>query len=74
MSASKAPLANANWIVPVTIFGIILPLDRALADERNREDADLSSQHPEKVQQLRSKWQEWDRLNIAPLWGGDRTY
>jgi arylsulfatase A-like enzyme len=38
------------------------------------EDADLSSQHPEKVQQLRSKWQAWDRLNIAPLWGGDRTH
>ena len=33
----------------------------------------LAAQHPERVQQMAQKWQEWDRLNVAPLWRGSAT-
>jgi arylsulfatase A-like enzyme len=33
------------------------------------EDRDLSSTNPEKVRELQSKWDEWNRANVSPLWG-----
>jgi len=27
---------------------------------------------PDKVKELQSKWDAWDKSNVAPLWGGGR--
>ncbi len=35
------------------------------------EDKDLAAEQPEKVKQLQARWDEWNRGNIKPLWGGD---
>lgn len=35
------------------------------------EDRDLAATMPEKVQELQSKWDEWNRSNVRPLWGGN---
>jgi hypothetical protein len=33
------------------------------------EDKDLSAINPEKVKELQASWNDWNQLNIAPLWG-----
>ena len=33
------------------------------------EDKDLSAINPEKVKELQESWNDWNQLNIAPLWG-----
>ena len=33
------------------------------------EDNDLSAINPEKVKELQESWNDWNILNIAPLWG-----
>jgi len=35
------------------------------------EDKDLAAEQPEKVKQLQSLWDEWNRGNVKPLWGND---
>jgi arylsulfatase A-like enzyme len=36
------------------------------------EATDLTAQHPEKVKELQSAWDEWNKSNVPPLWGGGR--
>jgi len=40
-----------------------------LADDIH-EDRDLANAMPEKVQELKLKWEQWNKSNIEPLWGG----
>ena len=35
------------------------------------EDHDLSKEMPEKVEELKTKWDRWNRSNVEPLWGGN---
>ena len=35
------------------------------------EDKDLAAEQPEKVKQLQTRWDEWNRGNMKPLWGSD---
>jgi arylsulfatase A-like enzyme len=37
------------------------------------ETKDLSAAQPDKVKELQSKWDEWNKSNIAPLWGGGKA-
>lgn len=34
------------------------------------EDRDLAASMPEKVKELQAKWDEWNKSNMKPLWGG----
>ena len=34
------------------------------------ETKDLTSEMPDKVQELQAKWDTWNQGNVAPLWGG----
>lgn len=34
------------------------------------EDKDLATAMPDKVKELETMWDEWDKANVAPLWGG----
>ena len=34
------------------------------------EDKDLAAAMPEKVKELQGKWDEWNKANVKPLWGG----
>lgn len=34
------------------------------------ESQDLASAMPEKVQELQARWDEWNKSNVRPLWGG----
>lgn len=36
----------------------------------NHEDSDLSSTMPDKVAELQKLWDEWNKENVEPLWGG----
>jgi arylsulfatase A-like enzyme len=36
------------------------------------ESQDLAEQHPDKVRELQAAWDQWNRSNIPPLWGGGR--
>jgi arylsulfatase A-like enzyme len=36
------------------------------------EDRDLSAEQPEKMKELQSKWDAWNKDNIPPVWGGGR--
>jgi len=36
------------------------------------ETQDLAAAMPDKVKELQSKWDAWDKSNVAPLWGGGR--
>ncbi|MBM4001096.1 MAG: sulfatase [Planctomycetes bacterium] len=36
------------------------------------ETNDLAAAMPDKVAELQSRWDEWNRANVAPLWGGGR--
>jgi arylsulfatase A-like enzyme len=36
------------------------------------EKTDLISQHPDQAKQLQAAWDEWNRANVAPLWGGGK--
>jgi arylsulfatase A-like enzyme len=40
-----------------------------LADDPH-EDHDLAAAMPEKVLELQSKWDQWNKSNVRPLWGG----
>ena len=37
------------------------------------EKEDLSAKMPEKVKELQAKWDEWNKLNVTPLWGAAHT-
>ncbi|MGE3780335.1 MAG: sulfatase-like hydrolase/transferase [Pirellulaceae bacterium] len=37
------------------------------------EQHDLASLHPDRVQQLRKAWDEWNAKNVEPLWRGSPT-
>jgi arylsulfatase A-like enzyme len=37
------------------------------------ETKDLAAAQPEKVKELQAKWDAWNGLNVAPLWGGGRS-
>ncbi len=36
------------------------------------EDKDLSETMPDKVRELQGKWDEWNKSNVDPLWGGGK--
>ncbi|MCS6865465.1 MAG: sulfatase [Gemmataceae bacterium] len=36
------------------------------------EETDLFSQQPDKARQLQAAWDEWNKANVAPLWGGGK--
>ncbi|GIW93895.1 MAG: N-acetylgalactosamine-6-sulfatase [Pirellulaceae bacterium] len=36
------------------------------------ETNDLAATMPDKVRELQAKWDEWNRSNVPPLWGGGR--
>jgi arylsulfatase A-like enzyme len=40
-----------------------------LADDIG-EKTDLAAKQPEKVKELQTAWDEWNKGNVAPLWGG----
>ncbi len=42
-----------------------------LADDIG-EKTDLSAKNPETVQELQAAWDEWNKKNVAPLWGGGK--
>jgi arylsulfatase A-like enzyme len=33
------------------------------------EDKDLSAEMPEKAKELQAHWDEWNKVNVKPLWG-----
>lgn len=35
------------------------------------EDRDLAAEMPSKVEELKSKWDRWNKSNVDPLWGGN---
>jgi arylsulfatase A-like enzyme len=37
------------------------------------ESKDLAATMPDKVKALQSKWDAWDKSNVAPLWGGKKA-
>ena len=37
------------------------------------EATDLSAKNPDKVKELRAAWDEWNKGNVAPLWGGGKA-
>jgi hypothetical protein len=37
------------------------------------ETQDLAAAMPDKVKELRSRWDAWNAANVNPLWGGDQT-
>lgn len=37
------------------------------------EQNDLAAQHPEKVQELQKRWDDWDKNNVEPLWSDKPT-
>ena len=42
-----------------------------LADDIG-EKTDLAAKMPEKVKELQAAWNEWNKGNVAPLWGGGK--
>jgi arylsulfatase A-like enzyme len=42
-----------------------------LADDIG-ETTDLAAKHPEKVKELQADWDQWNKGNVAPLWGGGK--
>lgn len=36
------------------------------------EERDLADKNPAKVQELQAAWDEWNKANVAPLWGDGR--
>lgn len=42
-----------------------------LADDIG-EKTDLTAKQPEKVKELQALWDEWNKVNVAPLWGGGK--
>ena len=34
---------------------------------------DLAAAQPDKVKELQAKWDEWNKANVKPLWGGGRA-
>ncbi|MEQ1858492.1 MAG: sulfatase-like hydrolase/transferase [Chthoniobacteraceae bacterium] len=36
------------------------------------EDKDLAAAMPDKVNELQAKWDEWNKANVAPLWGASK--
>ena len=36
------------------------------------ESNDLAGKNPEKVKELQAAWDEWNKGNVAPLWGGGK--
>ncbi len=37
------------------------------------ETRDLAAAQPDKAKELQEKWDTWNRLNVAPLWGGGKA-
>ncbi len=37
------------------------------------EKNDLSASEPERVKELQGRWDEWNRGNVAPAWGGGKS-
>ena len=37
------------------------------------ESKDLAAAQPEKVKELQAKWDDWNKANVKPLWGGGRA-
>ena len=37
------------------------------------ESKDLAAAQPDKVKELQAKWDEWNKSNVKPLWGGGRA-
>ena len=37
------------------------------------ETKDLAAAMPDKVKELQSKWDTWNKANVAPLWGGGKV-
>ena len=50
--------------------GISTPKLYNLADDQS-ESKDLAAAHPEKVRELQSLWDHWNKDNAKPLWGSD---
>jgi arylsulfatase A-like enzyme len=42
-----------------------------LADDIG-EKTDLAAKQPEKAKELQAAWDEWNKGNVAPLWGGGK--
>lgn len=42
-----------------------------LADDIS-EKTDLADKQPDKLKELQIAWDEWNRGNVAPLWGGNK--
>ena len=36
------------------------------------EATDLAAKQPDKAKELWATWQDWDKANVAPLWGGGK--
>jgi arylsulfatase A-like enzyme len=37
------------------------------------EDKDLAATMPDKAKELQAKWDEWNKANVKPLWGGGNS-
>jgi len=37
------------------------------------EDKDLAATMPDKAKELQAKWDEWNKANAKPLWGGGKA-
>ena len=50
---------------------IIRALRDYLADDIG-EKTDLAAKQPEKVKELQTAWDEWNKKNVAPRWGAGK--
>ena len=37
------------------------------------EATDLAAKQPERVRDLQAAWDEWNKGNVKPLWGGGKA-
>lgn len=51
---------NSREVTPYKLYNLSTDI---------HEDNDLSASNPEKVEELKTMWANWNQSNIAPLWG-----
>lgn len=51
--------------------GVVGPRLYNLADDIGEKN-DLMTKHPEKAKELQAKWEQWNKGNVQPLWGGKK--
>lgn len=60
---------NADTLTGARNQGVTAPRLYNLASDIG-ETKDLAAENPDRVKQLMAKWEEWNKSNLKPLWGG----